>query len=109
MQRRSRRQPAALRRPAEPEELPKALREPPLLDAFVVTADRSRRNRSRLALSPEEHPVGAQLMGSVPEDFPPAALRLGLLHGSLLGGLLLLQCNLLHVGLTLGLRLIDLA
>ncbi|MFM8435301.1 MAG: tRNA dihydrouridine synthase, partial [Planctomycetia bacterium] len=44
--------------------------------AFVVTADRSRRNRSRLALSPEEHPVGAQLMGSVPEDFPPAALRL---------------------------------
>lgn len=47
-----------------------------LLDAFVVTADRSRRNRSRLALSPEEHPVGAQLMGSVPEDFPPAALRL---------------------------------
>jgi len=47
-----------------------------LLDAFVVTAGRSKRNLARLALSPEEHPVGAQLMGSVPEDFPPAALRL---------------------------------
>ena len=47
-----------------------------LLDAFVVTADRSKRNNARLALSPEEHPVGAQLMGSNPDDFPPAARRL---------------------------------
>lgn len=47
-----------------------------LLDAFVVTAGHSARNRARLVLSPEEHPVGAQLMGSSPEDFPPAARRL---------------------------------
>ena len=47
-----------------------------LLDAFVVTADRSKRNHARLALSEEEHPVGAQLMGSNPDDFPPAARRL---------------------------------
>jgi tRNA-dihydrouridine synthase B len=47
-----------------------------LLDAFVITADRSKRNNARLALSAEEHPVGAQLMGSNPDDFPPAARRL---------------------------------
>lgn len=47
-----------------------------LLDAFVVAADRSKRNLARLRLAEEEHPVGAQLMGSQPEDFPPAARRL---------------------------------
>ncbi len=47
-----------------------------LLDAFVITAGKSERNLARLALSAEEHPVGAQLMGSNPDDFPPAARRL---------------------------------
>jgi nifR3 family TIM-barrel protein len=47
-----------------------------LLDRFVVEADRSRRNAARLAVAAEEHPVGGQLMGANPADFPPAARRL---------------------------------
>jgi nifR3 family TIM-barrel protein len=47
-----------------------------LLDQFVVFAGRHPRNRARLAVADEEHPVGGQLMGADPEQFPPAALRL---------------------------------
>lgn len=47
-----------------------------LLDRFVVEAGRSRRNSARLAVAAEEHPVGGQLMGANPDDFPPAARRL---------------------------------
>ncbi|MDA0970071.1 MAG: tRNA-dihydrouridine synthase [Planctomycetota bacterium] len=47
-----------------------------LLDKFVVEAGASRRNRNRLSVDPEEHPVGGQLMGADPEQFPPAAVKL---------------------------------
>jgi tRNA-dihydrouridine synthase B len=47
-----------------------------LLDQFVATASRHPRNRARLAVADEEHPVGGQLMGANPDDFPPAARRL---------------------------------
>jgi nifR3 family TIM-barrel protein len=47
-----------------------------LLDQFVATVGTNRRNLARLAVADEEHPVGGQLMGSNPDDFPPAASRL---------------------------------
>ncbi|HEY2253569.1 MAG TPA: tRNA-dihydrouridine synthase family protein, partial [Planctomycetaceae bacterium] len=47
-----------------------------LLDQFVVQVSRGKRADRYLRVSDEEHPVGAQLMGANPEDFPPAALRL---------------------------------
>ncbi len=47
-----------------------------LLDQFVATAKPGRKTPPRLALAAEEHPVGAQLMGANPDDFPPAARRL---------------------------------
>jgi tRNA-dihydrouridine synthase B len=47
-----------------------------LLDRFVTEAGTNRRNLARLAVADEEHPVGGQLMGSDPDDFPPAARRL---------------------------------
>jgi len=47
-----------------------------LLDQFVLTAGRHPRNKARLAVSDEEHPVGGQLMGADPEQFAPAARRL---------------------------------
>jgi tRNA-dihydrouridine synthase B len=47
-----------------------------LLDRFVTEVGTNRRNLARLALADEEHPVGGQLMGANPDDFPPAARRL---------------------------------
>jgi nifR3 family TIM-barrel protein len=47
-----------------------------LLDTFVAVLGSNRRNLARVAVSPEEHPVGGQLMGANPDDFPPAARRL---------------------------------
>ena len=47
-----------------------------LLDRFVSELGTNKRNLARIAVSPEEHPVGGQLMGSNPADFPPAARRL---------------------------------
>jgi nifR3 family TIM-barrel protein len=47
-----------------------------LLDQFVATVGTNRRNLARLAVADEEHPVGGQLMGANPDDFPPAAERL---------------------------------
>ena len=47
-----------------------------LLDRFVAEVGTNRRNLARLAVADEEHPVGGQLMGSNPDDFPPAARRL---------------------------------
>ncbi|MBN2021368.1 MAG: tRNA-dihydrouridine synthase [Pirellulales bacterium] len=46
------------------------------LDRFVVEASHGRRGRRLLAVRDEEHPCGAQLMGSRPEEFIPAALAL---------------------------------
>ena len=47
-----------------------------MLDQFLVQGGHSKRNRGRLRVTAEEHPVGGQLMGANPEDFGPAALRL---------------------------------
>ncbi|HEY1065745.1 MAG TPA: tRNA-dihydrouridine synthase [Pirellulales bacterium] len=45
-----------------------------LLDEFVITAGKGTRKMMKVA--EEEHPVAGQLMGALPENFPPAALRL---------------------------------
>lgn len=47
-----------------------------LLDQFVNTASRSKKNQRRLRVADEEHPVGGQLMGANPDDFAPAARQL---------------------------------
>ncbi|MCH8923638.1 MAG: tRNA-dihydrouridine synthase family protein, partial [Planctomycetes bacterium] len=47
-----------------------------MLDKFLTEVKTKRKNRRFLMVTDEEHPVGGQLMGSEPEQFPPAALRL---------------------------------
>ncbi len=47
-----------------------------VLDKFVMAVKPRRRNRHLFHVADEEHPVGGQLMGAVPEDFGPAAQRL---------------------------------
>lgn len=47
-----------------------------LLDQFVVQVSKGKKADRYLRVTDEEHPVGAQLMGAVPEDFGPAARRL---------------------------------
>jgi nifR3 family TIM-barrel protein len=47
-----------------------------LLDQFVVNVTKGRKAKKYLRVSEEEHPVGGQLMGALPEMFPPAALKL---------------------------------
>ncbi len=47
-----------------------------MLDQFVVAVKNRARNRHFMDIADEEHPVGGQLMGSAPEDFPAAAQRL---------------------------------
>jgi nifR3 family TIM-barrel protein len=46
-----------------------------MLDRFLIQMRESKARRFIYAAD-EEHPCGAQLMGAVPEEFPPAALRL---------------------------------
>ena len=47
-----------------------------LLDKFIVQVSKGAKARRYIRTTNEEHPVGAQLMGAEPEDFPPAALKL---------------------------------
>lgn len=47
-----------------------------MLDRYVVEVSRGRKAKRLIRVTDEEHPCGAQLMGSRPEDFPPAAVRL---------------------------------
>lgn len=47
-----------------------------MLDKFLVELKDRHRTRRFLWVSDEEHPVGAQLMGAVPDDFGPAAIKL---------------------------------
>ncbi|MBX3444069.1 MAG: tRNA-dihydrouridine synthase [Planctomyces sp.] len=47
-----------------------------LLDQFVLQLRNRERTRHHLRVTPDESPVGGQLMGSSPVDFGPAALRL---------------------------------
>jgi len=47
-----------------------------MLDRFVTEVARGRKARRYMQVSDEEHPVGAQLMGSDPLEFGPAARQL---------------------------------
>jgi tRNA-dihydrouridine synthase B len=47
-----------------------------MLEKFVVIAGNGKRNQHHFKVTENEHPVGAQLMGSEPEQFGPAAIRL---------------------------------
>ncbi len=47
-----------------------------MLDQFVVNVTKGNKAKRFLRVGDDEHPCGAQLMGAVPETFPPAALKL---------------------------------
>ena len=47
-----------------------------MLERFVREVGTRPRSRRQLGVSDDEHPIGAQLMGSEPSAFAPAALRL---------------------------------
>lgn len=47
-----------------------------LIDRFVLELKQRHKTRRHLMVSDEEHPVGGQLMGSDPEQFPAAATKL---------------------------------
>jgi len=48
-----------------------------MLDQFLVTVKQGRqRNRHHLLIMEEEHPLGGQLMGAEPNEFPAAAKKL---------------------------------
>ena len=47
-----------------------------MLDRFILNVTKGRKAKRFLRISDEEHPCGAQLMGALPEEFPPAALKL---------------------------------
>lgn len=47
-----------------------------MLDQFLVHIKIRNRTRHLLHISPEEHPIGGQLMGAEPDDFEPAAKKL---------------------------------
>src|SRR5688572_17479922 len=47
-----------------------------MLDQFILQGSHTKRNRGRMRVTDEEHPVGGQLMGANPDDFGPATLCL---------------------------------
>jgi nifR3 family TIM-barrel protein len=47
-----------------------------MIERFVMNLKNRRRTQHHLHVTDEEHPVGGQLMGSNPEEFGPAALKL---------------------------------
>jgi len=47
-----------------------------LLDQFVLNVTRGRKAKRFIRVTEEEHPCGAQLMGSTPDLFGPAAVKL---------------------------------
>jgi tRNA-dihydrouridine synthase B len=47
-----------------------------MLDQFILNVTKGRKAKRFLRVTDEEHPCGAQLMGAVPEQFPPAAMKL---------------------------------
>lgn len=47
-----------------------------MLDQFLVTVKKRKKNNHFLYVSDDEHPVGGQLMGAEPEQFAAGALRL---------------------------------
>lgn len=47
-----------------------------MLDQFILNVTKGNKAKRFLRVSDEEHPCAAQLMGAVPEEFPPAAIKL---------------------------------
>ena len=47
-----------------------------MLDQFILAKKQGKKNRRLLHIPDDDHPVGGQLMGAVPEQFGPAARRL---------------------------------
>jgi tRNA-dihydrouridine synthase B len=47
-----------------------------MLDQFILNVTKGRKAKRFLRVTDEEHPCGAQLMGALPEQFSPAALKL---------------------------------
>lgn len=47
-----------------------------MIDSFVNSLKDRNRTRHFLKVTDDDHPAGAQLMGAVPDDFAPAAVRL---------------------------------
>jgi nifR3 family TIM-barrel protein len=47
-----------------------------MLDQFILNVTKGNKAKRFLRVSDEEHPCGAQLMGALPEQFPPAAMKL---------------------------------
>ncbi|MCA9066820.1 MAG: tRNA-dihydrouridine synthase [Planctomycetaceae bacterium] len=47
-----------------------------MIDTFVSSLKDRQRTRRFLKVTEQDHPVGAQLMGALPEEFPGAAVRL---------------------------------
>jgi tRNA-dihydrouridine synthase B len=47
-----------------------------MLDRFIINVTKGSKAKRFLRVTDEEHPCAAQLMGAVPEDFPPAAVKL---------------------------------
>jgi len=47
-----------------------------MIDRFVLNLKDRARTRHHLHIADEEHPVGGQLMGSAPDEFGPAAVKL---------------------------------
>lgn len=47
-----------------------------MLDRFIVNVTKGSKAKRFLHVTDDEHPCGAQLMGSLPEEFPPAAMKL---------------------------------
>jgi tRNA-dihydrouridine synthase B len=47
-----------------------------MIDSFVSSLKSRAKTRHHLYVTDEDHPVGAQLMGAEPDEFPPAAMKL---------------------------------
>jgi nifR3 family TIM-barrel protein len=47
-----------------------------MLDQFILNVTKGNKAKRFLRVTEDEHPCGAQLMGALPEQFPPAALKL---------------------------------
>ena len=47
-----------------------------MLDQFILNVSKGNKARRFLRVTDEEHPCGVQLMGTIPEQFPPAAVKL---------------------------------
>lgn len=47
-----------------------------MLDQFILNVTKGNKAKRFLKVTDEEHPCGVQLMGALPEQFPPAAIKL---------------------------------